>query len=134
MSPSVARGALNFQILRINECPLMEEGITEEEQQGEEMSNEPLFPRLEKLKLGYLPKLGHFFLTKCALEFPFLRRVDIRNCPEMKTFIQLGSVSTPNLKYLSVEEWIEDAEMKSDLNIAIQQRFNSKSLLPGTRN
>ncbi|XP_059295852.1 uncharacterized protein LOC132049172 [Lycium ferocissimum] len=126
MSPSVARGVLSLRILKIEECPLMEEVITEEEKQGEEMTNQPLFPRLELLKLRNLPKLGHFFLTKCALEFPFLRDVDIIRCPEMKTFIQLGSVSTPSLKYLSFEEWIKDAEMKNHLNNAIQQRFYSK--------
>ncbi|KAJ8558362.1 hypothetical protein K7X08_005128 [Anisodus acutangulus] len=82
----------------------MEEVITEEEQQGEEMTNEPLFPRLEEL--------GHFFQTKHALKFPFLRQV--------KTFILLGSVSTPNLKGLFVEKTIEEP---------IQERFNSKVAL-----
>ncbi|KAK4346066.1 hypothetical protein RND71_036242 [Anisodus tanguticus] len=47
MSPSVARGVLNLRRLQITSCPLMEEVIAEEEQQGEEMTNEPLFPRLE---------------------------------------------------------------------------------------
>ncbi|KAK4380327.1 hypothetical protein RND71_002189 [Anisodus tanguticus] len=61
MSPSVARGVLNFQILKIRNCAL------------------------EKLELNELPKLEHFFPKKHALEFPFLREVDIYSCIEMKT-------------------------------------------------
>ncbi|KAM3205749.1 hypothetical protein BC332_26879 [Capsicum chinense] len=91
MSPSVARGLLNLQALDILDCLSMEEVITEDEQQGEEiMSNEPLFPRLETLELMFLPKLRHFFLMNRALEFPFLRKVNIHDCPEMKIFVQQG--------------------------------------------
>ncbi|KAF3665662.1 putative disease resistance protein-like, partial [Capsicum annuum] len=98
MSPSVARGLLNIRELRIKDCPVMEEMITEKEQEGEEiMTNETVFPRLEKLNLGNLPKLGHFILTNGALEFPFLIEVNILNCPKMKTFIHQGTVSTLNL-------------------------------------
>ncbi|PHT81599.1 hypothetical protein T459_14614 [Capsicum annuum] len=123
MSPSVARGLLNLRKLGIKGCQSMEEVITEVEQQGEEnMTNEPLFPLLEELILDKLPKLGHFFLTKRALEFPFLRGVKIRKCPEMKIFVQQGSVSTPRLKIVN-----NDDEVKvDDLNEWIHQRFNSK--------
>ncbi|KAM3339430.1 hypothetical protein P3S68_029299 [Capsicum galapagoense] len=98
----------------------MEEVITEEEQQGEEiMTNEPLFPVLVELNLDNLPNLGHFILTKHALEFPFLRAVKINDCPIMKTF---GSVSTPSLEIVN-----NDDELKvNDLNEWIHQRFNSK--------
>ncbi|PHT26965.1 hypothetical protein CQW23_33421 [Capsicum baccatum] len=121
MSPSVARGVLKLRELKIENCPLMEEVITAEEE-GEEMSNEPLFPLLEKLCLYKLSKLGHFFRTKRALEFPFLREVKIRKCPEMKTFVQQGSVSTPSLEIMN-----DDDEVKvDDLNEWIHQRFNSK--------
>ncbi|KAK4346067.1 hypothetical protein RND71_036243 [Anisodus tanguticus] len=127
MSPSVARGVLNLRTLRITSCPLMEEVIAEEEQQGEEMTNEPLFPRLVDLMLRELPKLGHFFQTKCALEFPFLRKVQIDGCLEMKTFIQLGSVSTPSLETVyTAPSVIADFGVEDDLNKWIQRRFNSK--------
>ncbi|TMW82380.1 hypothetical protein EJD97_006066 [Solanum chilense] len=84
-----------------------------------------LFPQLKYLYLLNLPKLGHFFLTECALTFPFLKEVDIDDCPEMKTFVQHGiSVSIPSLKC--------DNEVKvDDLNKWIQQRVNKKhSLFP----
>ncbi|XP_006357685.2 probable disease resistance protein At1g61300 [Solanum tuberosum] len=127
MSPSVARGVLNLRILKIGASPSMEQVITEEEQRGEEMTNDPLFPLLEELVLYELPKLGHFFQTKHALEFPFLREVEIRNCPEMKMFIHLGSVSTPSLKSLVVEKpIIGGVEVKDGLNAVIQNIFNSK--------
>ncbi|KAM3288841.1 hypothetical protein P3S67_022271 [Capsicum chacoense] len=73
------------------------------------MTNEPLIPRLKKLLLDDLPKLGHFILNKQALEFPFLREVEIFNCPEMKTFVQQGSVSTPSLEIVN-----DDDEVKVD--------------------
>ncbi|PHU06032.1 hypothetical protein BC332_26854 [Capsicum chinense] len=122
MSPSVARGLLNLRNLKIEKCPLMNEVITKEEHQGEEMSDEPLFPLLEELYLTDLPKLGHFFLTKHTLEFSFLREVNIHKCPEMNTFVQQGSVSTPNLEILNYDNELE----VDDLNKWIQQSFNSK--------
>ncbi|KAM3288831.1 hypothetical protein P3S67_022261 [Capsicum chacoense] len=122
ISPSVARGVLKLWELKIENCPLMEEEITAEEEGEEETSNEPLFPLLEKLCLYKLSKLGHFFWTKRAVEFPFLREVKIRKCLEMKTFVQQGSVSTPSLKIMN-----DDDEVKvDDLNEWIHQRFNSK--------
>ncbi|PHU06021.1 hypothetical protein BC332_26843 [Capsicum chinense] len=123
MSPSVFRGLLNLRMLDINQCQLMEEVIGEEEREGEEiMCNEPLFPRLEDLNLYNLPKLGHFILTKHALEFPFLKELDISSCPKMKTFIQQETVSTLNLESVK-----NDDELKVvDLNKAM---FNSKVCL-----
>jgi len=121
MSPTVARGALNLRRIQIDNCVSMEEVITEEEQQGEEIMT--LFPLLEKLELEELPKLRHFFLTKRVTEFPFLRKVRIGDCPEMKTFVQQGiSVSTPSLASVN-----NDDEVKVvDLNKAM---FNSKVCL-----
>ncbi|PHT37295.1 hypothetical protein CQW23_24995 [Capsicum baccatum] len=124
MSSSVIRVLLNLQTLGIKYCQSMEEVITEEEEQREEiMINEPLFPRLKDLYLVGLPKLGHFILTKQALEFSFLREVEIRKCSEMKAFVQQGSVSTPSLEIVNYD----DEELKADdLNEWIHQRFNSK--------
>lgn len=85
MSPSVVGGPFNLRILGIRDCVSMEEVITQEAQQGEGILT---FPLLEELYLLILPMLGHFFLTKCALEIPFLREMWIDECPEMKTFVQ----------------------------------------------
>ncbi|KAG5583583.1 hypothetical protein H5410_054210 [Solanum commersonii] len=118
MSPSVVKSLLNLQVLSIEDCESMEEVITK----GEGIMT--LFPQLQELKLRNLPKLGHFYLTEHALEFPFLKEVIIIYCPEMKTFVQQGIfVSTPILKY--------DDEVKvDDLNKWIQERFNSKVSCP----
>ncbi|WMV30013.1 hypothetical protein MTR67_023398 [Solanum verrucosum] len=121
MSPSVAKGVLNLRILKIGYCESMEEVITEEEQHGEEVM--PLFPLLEKLELCRLPRLGHFFLTKHALKFLFLKAVEISNCPEMETFVQQGYVSIPSLE--SVKN--DDEVKRVDLNKAM---FNSKISCP----
>ncbi|KAM3288786.1 hypothetical protein P3S67_022216 [Capsicum chacoense] len=121
MSPLVAKGLLNLRTLLIQECQSMEEVITKEEQQGEEiMTNEPLFLVLDKLILNKLPKLGHFILTKHTLEFPFLRALKIHACPEMKTFVQQGSVSTLSLKSVN-----NDDEVK-----VVDTMFNSKVSCP----
>ncbi|KAH0773216.1 hypothetical protein KY290_010353 [Solanum tuberosum] len=125
MSPSVARGLINLQNLRIEGCSSMEEVITKEEQQGEVIMT--LFPLLEELNLHMLPKLGHFFLTEHALQFPFLRELRIRDCPEMKTFVQQRiSMSTPSLESVN-----NDDEVKVvDLNKAM---FNSKVSCPNLK-
>ncbi|KAL3357833.1 hypothetical protein AABB24_018163, partial [Solanum stoloniferum] len=118
MSPSVAKGLLNLQVLTIQGCESMEEVITK----GEGIMI--LFPQLDQLNLDSLPKLGHFYLTELALEFPFLKDVIIYDCPEMKTFVQQGiSVSTPHL-----ERMIHDYEevKVDDLNKWVQQRFISQ--------
>ncbi|KAH0689450.1 hypothetical protein KY289_016808 [Solanum tuberosum] len=96
----------------------MEEVITKEEQQGEGIMT--LFPLLEELYLLRLPKLGHFFLTEHALQFPFLRKVKIHDYPEMKMFVQQRiSMSTQSLESVN-----NDDEVKAvDLNKAM---FNSK--------
>ncbi|KAK4713926.1 hypothetical protein R3W88_019833 [Solanum pinnatisectum] len=124
MSPSVARGALNLRILNIGACESMKEVITEEEQGEDIITNEPFFPQLEKLELFRLPKLGHFFLTEHALKFPFLKKVLICLCPEMKPLVQQGiSVSTPSLESVN-----NDDEVKvDDLNKAM---FNYKVSCP----
>jgi len=123
MSPSMSRCLLNLRTLNIENCESMEEVITEEEHQGEEMTNEPLFPLLQMLSLQRLPKLGHFFLTKNALKFPFLIQVIIISCPEMKTFVQQGVyVGTTSLKSVNSDDEVKVV----DLNKAM---FNSKVCL-----
>ncbi|KAH0723977.1 hypothetical protein KY285_005855 [Solanum tuberosum] len=125
MSPSVAKGLLNLRRLYIQDCESMEEVITKEEQEGAGIMT--LFPLLEQLHLIRLPKLGHFFLTEHALEFPFLTDVFIEDCPEMKTFVQQGiSVSTPSLKSVIPDHGMWEVD---DLNKLIQQSFNNKSSL-----
>ena len=63
---------------------------------------------------------------KCALEFPFLRDVNIDDCLVIKTVIQQGvSVSTPGLAWVNYDDRVE----VDDLNEWIQQRFNSKVCL-----
>uniref|UniRef100_A0A0V0I4B6 Putative ovule protein n=1 Tax=Solanum chacoense TaxID=4108 RepID=A0A0V0I4B6_SOLCH len=122
MSPSVARGLLNLQVLSTEHCQSMEEVITKEEQQGEGIMT--LFPRLEKLWLEGLPYLGHFFLTNGALEFPFLKEMIINECHEKKTFVQQGVyVGTTSLKSLNSDDEVKVV----DLNKAM---FNSKIFCP----
>ncbi|KAH0775023.1 hypothetical protein KY290_012160 [Solanum tuberosum] len=125
--------ALKFPFLRevwIDDCPKMktfvQQGISVSTPSLESVNNDDEVKVLDLNKAMFhskLPKLGHFFLTEHALKFPFLVRVWIDDCPEMKTFVQQGiSVSTPSLECLN-----DDYEVKvDDLNKWTQQRFNSK--------
>ncbi|KAG5572645.1 hypothetical protein H5410_062411, partial [Solanum commersonii] len=125
MSPSVARGLINLQYLRIEECSSMEEVITKEEQQGE--GSMTLFPLLEELNLLRLPKLGHFFLTEHALQFSFLRNVEISNCLEMKTFVQQRiSMSTPSLESVNNDDDVKVVDLNKTM-------FNSKVSCPNLK-
>ncbi|KAG5570432.1 hypothetical protein H5410_060198 [Solanum commersonii] len=124
MSQSGASGLLNLRELEIKYCQSMEEVITEEEQQGE--GNMTLFPLLEKLLLWDLPKLGHFFLMRHPLKFPFLREVRIYNCPEMKTFVEQRPMSTPSLESMNNENEVK----LDDLN---KPMFNSKVSCPSLK-
>ncbi|TMW85510.1 hypothetical protein EJD97_023035 [Solanum chilense] len=98
MPASVAKGLLNLRELEIVNCKSMEEVITK----GEGIMT--LFPLLEQLKLKGLPSLGHFFVMEHTLQIPFLKKVMIFDCPEMKTFVQEGismnleSVNNDDLK------------------------------------
>ncbi|KAM3205267.1 hypothetical protein P3L10_028677 [Capsicum annuum] len=95
MSLSVVRDLLNLQTLRILEYQSMEEVIAEEGQEGEEMmTNEPFFSR----------------------------EVRIHNYPKMKTFVQQGSVSTPNLKSVNSGDEVK----VDDQNKWVHESFNSK--------
>ncbi|WMV52886.1 hypothetical protein MTR67_046271 [Solanum verrucosum] len=124
MSPLVARGLLNLRTLEIENCESMEEVVTEEEHQGEEMTNDPLFPLLEMLILRKLPKLGHFFLTKHALKFPFLKKMKIDDFPEMKTFVQQGIyVGTTSLKSVNNDDEVKVVDLNNTM-------FNSKVSCP----
>ncbi|PHU05414.1 hypothetical protein BC332_26236 [Capsicum chinense] len=90
-----------LETLEILEYQSMEEVIAEEEQEGEEMmTNEPFFSR----------------------------EVRIHNYPKMKTFVQQGSVSTPNLKSVNSGDEVK----VDDQNKWVHESFNSKE--QGTSN
>ncbi|KAL8491773.1 hypothetical protein ACS0TY_023388 [Phlomoides rotata] len=85
-----------------------------------------IFPHLEKLFLGGLPKLKTFCNWRRGLELPKLVRVFIDGCSEMTSF-NLGSLTTPNLKSLEQLQ-IRDCTMMEQVFFWSEQE-NGKEII-----
>ena len=103
--------------LSIEHCDLIEEVlvITKEAGDHEETKSKKItFPKLESLKLDVLPKLKRFGLCQAddhyTVEFPSLLRIDITDCPELRTFIAKSIPSTST----TVEE-VEERRMAQEI-------------------
>lgn len=119
-SSSIAANLINLESLRVGKCKNMVKVIEDE---VEEYSQEttPLFPRLKRIFLDELPNLKIFCEWRCALNFPLLEEMEIDfGCPKMERF-SLGSLSTPNLKYIRIDR--VTITVAGDLNDVLHQRF-----------
>ncbi|KAL5568610.1 hypothetical protein UlMin_025185 [Ulmus minor] len=74
-----------FETLKINGCPVMEEVVVTNEH-GEGRLENILFPKLKYLKLEVLPNLKRFCTGDC-IECPSLLRLTIENCGVLRMFI-----------------------------------------------
>ena len=105
LSISMARSLVQLQRIRVEDCEMMEEIITME---GESIKGgnkvKTLFPKLEELRLSYLPKLKCFCSgdydydipfevekefnnnEKVQISFPQLKELWLREVPELKCF------------------------------------------------
>ena len=97
--------------LEINECSSMEEVIREHGDEEEATTDKFTFPRLYSLKIESCSNFRCFYLGSRALEFPWLGRIEIAECPKMTTFWRNKE-----------KEWIGDGSGRrlgqGDLNIA----------------
>ncbi|KAA8517894.1 hypothetical protein F0562_015368 [Nyssa sinensis] len=126
LSFSMARGLVNLQKLKIDDCLIMEEVVGREEgkEQEEEAEEKIFFPQLNQLELMNLPKLRSFLHVIYALEWPLLENVTVNDCPELKT-LSMGSLSTPKLKSVKVTT-NEQLVLMGDLNNTIQHLHKGK--------
>ncbi|WP_411026145.1 hypothetical protein, partial [Salmonella sp. s58078] len=88
---------MHLRTLEIDDCKSLKEVVcAEKEGDGQEKYTSSILPELKKILLVDLPAIESFCHISQELEFPMLNDVEIRNCPELKTFAP-GFVRTPNL-------------------------------------
>ena len=85
----------------IVECKRLTEVVTDEG--GDEAGDEISFSQLKYFELEYLPSLKGFTMSNHTIRFPFLGRVTVTECPELKRFSN-GVVRTPKLKEVQLAE------------------------------
>ncbi|KAG8372008.1 hypothetical protein BUALT_Bualt12G0022000 [Buddleja alternifolia] len=119
-SSSIAANLVNLKNLEIDSCNEMVKVIGDNEENVCE--NSPIFPSLEDLLLTSLHNLVNFCGWRRALQFPSLRKVQIKDCPRMESFT-MGSLTTPNLEDFAIDSVGKDVK---DLNGAVQLYFRAK--------
>ncbi|KAK9944494.1 hypothetical protein M0R45_010058 [Rubus argutus] len=109
LSPSIARGLVRLESLRIWRCEKIEEIVAAAE--GEEKEVESILPRLKYLKLWDVLNLGSFSLGKYTFDWPLLQVIDITECNKMNDFCT-GSLSIPRKVYITVCDCGENLEQE----------------------
>ncbi|KAL4318537.1 hypothetical protein GQ457_18G005070 [Hibiscus cannabinus] len=87
---SMVKSFVQLKKLKVSRCDEMEEVIEErlmarEEEISSSLSSLSVFPKLDYLRLGNLPKLKRFCSGINPIEFSLLRHVIIQGCPDLKT-------------------------------------------------
>ncbi|KAA8516932.1 hypothetical protein F0562_017250 [Nyssa sinensis] len=102
---------------------MLEEIVTN---QGEEMIDKIVFPKLTALHLEDLENLSIFCYGNYYFEFPSLDYVVVNECPKMRTFCS-GQLSAPKLTRLRTDYYVGSRVWNGDLNSTIQH-LSQKSL------
>ena len=90
-------GFPNLSSLRIENCSELEEVFGQGENVGESKTKRT-FSKLWKLVLKELPKILTFCHSMDEVEFPFLKELEITDCPVMETLVKgLYSVPVPTI-------------------------------------
>ncbi|XP_061988559.1 uncharacterized protein LOC133707029 [Rosa rugosa] len=100
LSPSIARGLVKLQRLKIKDCEKIEEIVAAAE--GEETEDDNLFPQLCTLTLEDLPNLSSFSQGRYNFKWPLVKDIKVLKCYNMKRFC-LGSLSTPKEVKIDVQ-------------------------------
>ncbi|KAL9451053.1 hypothetical protein AB3S75_012745 [Citrus x aurantiifolia] len=130
---SASESLVNLERMKVADCKMIEEII--QLQVGEEVKGCIVFEKMNYLTLDCLPSLTSFCSSNYTLQFPFLQKVVVRQCPKMKIFSQ-GVVDTPNLNKVKLTEEKDDYDDEEDdddegcwegnLNDTIKKLFNEK--------
>ena len=115
-----AKSLVRLSSLVIKDCKMMEEIVTNE---GKDVEEIIVLKRLKDIKLIDLPVLKYFCSQTCTFEFPSLTYVSIRGCSKMMMFC-LGVLITPLLEDVKGEENEECWE--GNLNKTLEQLFLEK--------
>ncbi|KAJ4721055.1 Disease resistance protein [Melia azedarach] len=106
--------------IKITGCAKIENIMEMQVRVGEEVkedSDNIVFSQLEYLELDSLPSLESFCLGNYTIEFPCLKHVAVRGCPNMKIFSQ-GVLCTPKLHKLHLTE---EACWEGNLNSTVKK-------------
>ncbi|XP_031260489.1 uncharacterized protein LOC116118639 [Pistacia vera] len=121
ITPSTVRSLVQLREMSVRDCGMLTEIIENEGERDATTSTEIVFDNLKTLSLINLESLICFCYGNYSFNFPYLEKLIIRECPNMKTFSQ-GILSTPKLHKIDYEDEEKDLEKGwSDLNTTIQQ-------------
>ncbi|GKV26370.1 hypothetical protein SLEP1_g35690 [Rubroshorea leprosula] len=85
LTPSMALSLVSLEEMRVENCEMMEQIITEEEA-TEVDEKEIIFPLLKTINLESCPNLRSFYVGNYKLECPSLSEMNLLDCPKMVTF------------------------------------------------
>ncbi|KAL8489904.1 hypothetical protein ACS0TY_025699 [Phlomoides rotata] len=91
-SLSIATYLVNLESLEIRSCSMIEQVVLlwdEEEESGQSSRNHRriTFPKLKTLGLFHLPRLTSFCKGIQTIQFPLLTKMEIMNCPNLKSLV-----------------------------------------------
>ncbi|KAJ7954283.1 Disease resistance protein [Quillaja saponaria] len=143
-TPSMASALVHLEVIRIKECSLLEEIITEPKE-GEEIDavgtgSDVIVPLLN-ITLSSLPELRRFHDESGIIQFPSLECFSVINCPKMKTFVSSRKdvdipmppiagrkIKFPNLKIVRLG-WEDAVKEMWDVQFSVDFCSNLNSLI-----
>ncbi|GMP73000.1 hypothetical protein CsSME_00030864 [Camellia sinensis var. sinensis] len=124
--PSIAQALHQLESLCVMDCEEMEEIVAAKQnggqQEEERVDYKMVFKSLRYLILEDLPNLSGFCIggDDFPFEWPSLERLEVLDCPKMKTFAATTSGSTPKLKEVEVGNFKKIPLQGMDLNQFVQ--------------
>ncbi|PWA51591.1 resistance protein candidate RGC20 [Artemisia annua] len=97
---STLESLTQLEELVVKDCKAMKVIVMEENGQQTTASDVVVFPRLKSIKLIKLSKFVGFFLGKNEFTWPTLKKVVIRECPQMAVFTY-GRSTAPKLNFMN---------------------------------
>ncbi|GLT98194.1 hypothetical protein SLE2022_157100 [Rubroshorea leprosula] len=85
LTPSMTLSLVSLMEMKVKNCEMMEQIVTEEEATGED-EKEMIFPLIKTINLESCPNLTSFCVGNYKLECPSLAGMKLLDCPKMVTF------------------------------------------------
>ncbi|GKV49271.1 hypothetical protein SLEP1_g56031 [Rubroshorea leprosula] len=102
LTPSMALSLVSLEEMKVENCEMMEQIITEEEA-TEVDEKEIIFPLLKTINLESCPNLRTFYVGNYKLECPSLSWMKLLDCPKMVTFASTFSTVQEAAEGVSAE-------------------------------
>ncbi|KAL5708465.1 hypothetical protein ACHQM5_019257 [Ranunculus cassubicifolius] len=112
-----ARDMVQLKVLNVSFCSSMEMIIEYEnvEDGGDAAKDKAILPKLEELRLTFLPKLWSFVGQDIRFDWPSLETLTVSGCPVLKK-LPLGPASVPKLNYFvaNPRSWFDSLEWEDE--------------------